>query len=179
MRKTKFEKLLNEHLAQERQLWRNIKIWRSLSASYQWDCYRIGHEIGTHAHTVIGLQFKSAGNNTDGIHEAFISWIFRLALENPGRTVEKTFSELKIVESTLNFGGSQLVTADNPETVQRALDEFRNRSLELARSSELKSLADSVDRLQVLGEAIRDKLDDILLFPLIAGKCRVCRKHAI
>jgi len=177
-RPAKLEGLLREHLRSEAVLWRDVGDWCDSYVEYITRCLRLGGDVATRLTEITQLEPIEEGGTT-GFRELMVSWACRLAIEAAGSQGTRPDPELAIAAGQLRYGGSTLARSDSDDQLERARQAFIDVLEDIRLSSGVQKIARLKKDLNAKGESIRDRLEDILLFEFISGKCRVCRKHAV
>ena len=175
----KLERLLNEHLRDERILWRDIGRWRNSHREYLEECLQIGDAAATQFENVTGLKPIEEGGTDTGFHESMVARTCRLAIEGAGSPSRRILPELSIAGDDVRLGGSTLArskTENQRNSATKTFNEFLQKMWHSARYQKIAGLKKDLDKS---GASIRDRLEDILLFEYISGKCNVCKKHSL
>lgn len=175
----KLERLFREHLRDERTLWRDIDRWRDSNRKYVEDCLLLGDAVANNFAEVTGLEPVQQGGSETGFHEAMVSWACRLAIEGAGLRGEGSVPEPTTVAGQLRLKGSTLATSDSSEQLDKACHAFLDHIDDQNRFPETRNIARLKRDLDQKGASIKDRVEDILLFEFISGKCAVCAKHSI
>lgn len=175
----KFEKLLREHLKSERTLWRGIDRWQDRHASYQSECLELGRQVSESVVKATCLEPVESSRNAEGFTEHFVSWSARLAIESWRNDRTKPKIDLSIGGGSLMLGGSTLARSESDEKLELARQEFIDQVDAMRRSREVRLIAEEQAWLEAQAEKLRDRLENLLLFGLIPGKCLACRRYAI
>lgn len=178
-RSIKFEALLREHLRSERSLWQGIDKWNARHGKYQWALYQLGDEIAQQIGANTGLEPVESSRNADGFTEHFVSWAVRLAIESWRNDRAKPKIELPTGRGSLVFGGSTLARSESIEKLELGKQKFIDQVDTMRRSREVRLIAEEQAWLEWQTDKLRDKLENLLLFGLIPGKCSACRRYAI
>lgn len=175
----KLERLLKEHLKDERTLWRDIGRWRNSHREYVEECLQIGDAAASQFKHATGLEPIEEGGTDTGFHESMVAWACRLAIEGAGSANRRTLPELSIAGDEVRLGGSTLArskTENQRKSATKTFNEFLQKMWHSARYQKIAGLKKDLDKS---GASIRDRLEDILLFEYISGKCNVCKKHSL
>jgi len=178
-RSSKLEGLLREHLRDEAILWRDMGVWHDSHKEYIEECLRLGADVARRLTEKTQLQPVEEGGTATGFQEAMVSWACRLMIEAAGPQGRKPALELVTEVGELRFGGATFARASSDDQLERARQAFMDVLEEIRLSSGVQKIARLKEDLNSRGESIRDRLEDILLFEFISGKCRVCDRHAI
>ena len=178
-RSEKLARLLREHLRDERTLWRDLDNWWKAWVEYVEGCLQLGRSVASEFETATGLRPVAAGGSAPGFHEALVSWLCRLALETAGSIGSSPAPEVEASSGQLRLDGSTLAVPDSATRLETARHAFLTTLKKLSDSPEARRVARLNELLESDGESIRDRLEDILLFEYISGRCRVCAKHSV
>jgi len=178
-RSSKLEGLLKEHLRDETILWRDVVLWHDSHKEYIEKCLGLGADVARHLTEKTQLQPVEEGGTATGFQEAMVSWACRLMIEAAGPQRPKPAPEPVIEVGELRFGGATFARASSDDQLERARQAFLGVLDEMWMSPEVQRIARLKEDMDAKGESIRDRLEDILLFEFISGKCRVCDRHTI
>lgn len=169
--------LVREHLKSEKSLWKALDRWIATLKSYVKACYELGRTAGEHIINEHKLNLVPQDKQSEGVHERFLEWVCRLAIEGKGKTPEeKKLLPLNKRGGQLYYGDSAMASSSSPGTLKKAREVFL---------STLDSLQQDVDRdeirrlnkdLDALGDKLKREVGDVLLLGVVTGRCAVCGK---
>ncbi len=167
--------LLRQHLADKRQMWRNVDRWRADSITLAELCVGLGRKACDRATELTHLRPVSADLGKEGFNEEFISWACRLALDSvrTGRP-SRSAGNLRIVEDQLQLDGAHLAKSATRKYLNEAATAFRrviDEFVDLPEAHEIVKLSSSLGHDAA---SIRTELTDVILYGLISGTCSVC-----
>lgn len=120
-----------------------------------------------------------SSQNSDGFTEHFVSWAARLAIESWRNDRSKPKIDLQVGGGSLMYGGSTLARSDSAKKLELVKQVFIDQVDTMRRSRDVRLTAEDQAWLESQAEKLRDKLENLLLFGLIPGKCSACRRYAI
>jgi len=178
-RSSKLKGLLREHLRDEAVLWRDVGAWHDSHKEYLEKCLCLGDDMARRLTEKTQLQPVEEGGAETGFQEAMVSWAGRLMIEAAGSQGPKPAAEMTIEVSELRFGGATFARASSDDQLERARQAFLGVLDEMWMSPVVQRIARLKKDMDTKGKSIRDRLEDILLFEFIPGKCRACDRHTI
>ena len=108
---------------------------------YARHCVSLGRSVGIAAEDRLGLKLIQSGGSEEGIHEQYIMWLCRLAIESASGKRESVDLPLKIAVPALEYGGSTLVTSQDEVKLSAAETLFRGQLQVLSRDPPVQKIA--------------------------------------
>ena len=168
--------LVQEHLVSQRQLWNDWDAWRSSLVDYARACVTLGRHVGITAEDRLGLPLVSTGGSKEGIHEQYVMWLCRLAIEAASeKRASAADIPLGIAGIALRHGGSTMVTSPDQATLSAAESLFREQLQILPRNMRIQKIVQEKASLERDRSILRRKLGDLLIMGLVPGQCSACK----
>ena len=174
---TRLYELLHEHLPRERQLWSSLKTWFETLGALLLDAYRLGERTGDLATERAGMNLRAANKGGEGLNEAFLSWVCRLAFETRAGILAPYVlaTTMAIAGRELRFGGSALAVSEERTALEKAWAVFDELVGDLGHFDEVIRMVNRRNALGDLISPLRRRLGDLLLSGFVPGRCSVCK----
>jgi hypothetical protein len=168
--------LVREHLSSQRQLWKDWDAWRGRMVDYARACVALGRDVGIRAADRLALPLVATGGSDEGIHEQYVTWLCRLAIEAAlGKQVSAADPTLRIEGESLRYGGSTLATSPEKARLEKAQTFFRKQLQTLPGDTRIQKIAQEKAALEQERGVLRRRLGDLLLMGLVPGQCSACK----
>ena len=176
--------LAEEHLSRDKDLWKGIDEWRRKLKVYADECLALGQRAGDEVIARSGLTVAftedSARGVQEGVHEGFISWACRLAIETASGDRSPSDSlDLRTSDNHLRYGGTTLVTSSSPDELEAANDVFSDLVSTLGTDATVRKIVRLKRQLDEEAQKLKRLIGDILLLGLVPGRCSVCNRLGI
>ena len=173
--------LAREHLKRDRGLWRGLDVWQDELREYAEKCYALGQQVGDELGGRIDVGFISSFTRQratdEGVHEGFISWVCRLAInEASGDKSGVDEAKLRVAETELRYGGTNLATYSSQDHLEKLKALFVEYCSSLSNDIQVLRIVRLKRHLEEMKTTLRRDIGDFLLLGLVRGKCSLCKR---